>query len=348
MKKLNIFALGFTYAGCYLGAGYVSGQELWQFFGSYGIMGFAGLLLTIVLQFLFGIILIRIVKQTNIFEFDKIVVKGNNRYLRNIVTFVTYFFMFGIFIIMSAGAGALLERTFNIPLFLGCGLFCIIVSFVAFKGYNGLVSAFSGVVSVLVCGTVIVGIISLCKYGLPEVVSESVIKNSLLGNWFFSSLTYFSYNFLGSICIIVPLCNRIEEKDVIKGIGFGSVVLLVIALSIIIPIFSVDFVVYGELPMLELAYIINPVTGFVYAMLLLCGMFVASLGSIVSITEYFNNKYNFEIKKWFNPVLCGVAWMCSFAGFSKLIGTVYPLSGYFGFLVIVGIIYHYITLKKRM
>ena len=35
-RKESALRLGFTFAGCYLGAGYVSGQELWQFFGCFG------------------------------------------------------------------------------------------------------------------------------------------------------------------------------------------------------------------------------------------------------------------------------------------------------------------------
>ena len=34
MKPLNPLRLGMTFAGCFLGAGYVSGQELLQFLAS--------------------------------------------------------------------------------------------------------------------------------------------------------------------------------------------------------------------------------------------------------------------------------------------------------------------------
>ena len=46
-RKESALRLGFTFAGCYLGAGYVSGQELWQFFGCFGWQGIAGLLLAV-------------------------------------------------------------------------------------------------------------------------------------------------------------------------------------------------------------------------------------------------------------------------------------------------------------
>ena len=37
MKTISPLRLGLTFAGSFLGAGYVSGQEIWQFFGRFGI-----------------------------------------------------------------------------------------------------------------------------------------------------------------------------------------------------------------------------------------------------------------------------------------------------------------------
>ena len=39
--RVSAAGLGFTFAGCFLGAGYVSGRELWEFFGRFGVWGFA-------------------------------------------------------------------------------------------------------------------------------------------------------------------------------------------------------------------------------------------------------------------------------------------------------------------
>ena len=39
MKEIKIIPLATAYAGCFLGAGFVSGQELWQFFGEFGVKG---------------------------------------------------------------------------------------------------------------------------------------------------------------------------------------------------------------------------------------------------------------------------------------------------------------------
>ena len=41
-QKIGTLRLALTFAGCFLGAGYVSGQELWQYFGAFGARGLLG------------------------------------------------------------------------------------------------------------------------------------------------------------------------------------------------------------------------------------------------------------------------------------------------------------------
>ena len=106
MKKIGSFNLGLAFAGCFLGAGYVSGQELWQFFGSFGAKGVAGLLVAVALLFFTGIIMILLGRLTKLSEIDKIVVRRDWPLLRGAVTVLELLFLFGVGTIMSAGVGA--------------------------------------------------------------------------------------------------------------------------------------------------------------------------------------------------------------------------------------------------
>ena len=44
-QKIGTLRLALTFAGCFLGAGYVSGQELWQYFGAFGARGLLGVVM---------------------------------------------------------------------------------------------------------------------------------------------------------------------------------------------------------------------------------------------------------------------------------------------------------------
>ena len=74
MKKVGIWAISFTYVGIFLGAGFVSGPELWQFFGAFGNLGYVGFLVAALLFTLFGVILMRLCQMTGYEELDRLLV----------------------------------------------------------------------------------------------------------------------------------------------------------------------------------------------------------------------------------------------------------------------------------
>ena len=104
MKQIKTFSLAFTYVGCFLGAGFISGQELWQFFGCFGWQGIAGLLLAVALSFFFGVLLLRLVQRTGCDQTDALVIRRPIPLLRDAVGLLQLFFLFGILVIMAAGA----------------------------------------------------------------------------------------------------------------------------------------------------------------------------------------------------------------------------------------------------
>lgn len=347
MKKISTLSLGFTYAGCFLGAGFVSGQEIWQFFGAFGLMGIFGIIITFLLHFLFGVILIKLIHNTGITEMDRIVVWKDIPRIRALVGAVTTFFMFSILVIMSAGAGALLNRMFGLPQFVGCGIFCLVVAIASMKGVDGMVSALSVLVPFMIIGAVIIGIISVYNGGLCLKLN-SVNENALLQNWVISAFTYASHNLFCTIGILAPMAFMIDKDKVLPGIGLGSIMMLLIAVCVLFGIFANIGVSQSELPMLELAYNVNSVLGVIYAVLLLFGMFGTSLSSIVGVVEYGEQKSGWFLKhkRVMIIILSLTGWICSLFGFGDLIGIVYPISGYFGFAVILAVIIHYCISKN--
>lgn len=82
MNEMKTLPLAFTYVGVFLGAGFVSGPELWQFFGAFGNWGYVGFLLAAVLFTLFGILLVRLTQVAHTDEMDRLLVPWNIPWLR--------------------------------------------------------------------------------------------------------------------------------------------------------------------------------------------------------------------------------------------------------------------------
>lgn len=347
--KITALSLGMTYAGCFFGAGYVSGKELYEFFGSFGVSGYWGILLSISLFFVFGILLIRNVLLSKKSSFDNVIIINEWRLPKILLGIMTVFMMFGIFVVMTAGAGALLFKVFGIPHYIGCLIFVILVSVTSLFGINGAVKVFSAVVPVLVITTLIICITSLCRYGY-DIDIPVTNQNKLLGNWFFSALTYVSYNMVTLIGTMIPVASHIKKKiTVITGIGIGCIAALSIALGILMSVTSVYGAADAELPMLEIAYRIGDLCGIIYAILLLIAMFGTSLSGIVAINEYLKSKtHNSKNISYISTIIIAIlAFICSLRGFGNLVNTVYPIFGYIGFVILLIIILNNLILKQN-
>ena len=95
MNEMKTLPLAFTYVGVFLGAGFVSGPELWQFFGAFGNWGYVGFLLAAVLFTLFGILLVRLTQVAHTDEMDRLLVPWNIPWLRAASGIVAAGLLFG-------------------------------------------------------------------------------------------------------------------------------------------------------------------------------------------------------------------------------------------------------------
>ena len=195
MKKLNVFRLGLLFAGCFLGAGYVSGQELRQYFVVYGAKGYLGLLAAVAILYIFGVLCLRMAQRTGLTGADELVVPWRAPWLHALVMVLESLFLFALVTIMCAGVGALLEQVFAIPHWLGSLLFAALVLACALAGLQSVVSAFSVSVPLLVLATLAFGAAAVVRNGgLPALPAAETGGNALLGGWFPSAVNYACYN----------------------------------------------------------------------------------------------------------------------------------------------------------
>ena len=351
MKKIGFAQLGLAFAGSFLGAGYVSGQELWQFFGSFGVKGVFGLCLAMLLLFGVGIVMVRLNQLTGIDDADRLVVRRDMPALRAAVVALESLFLFGVVVIMTAGVGALLNQLFGLPLWVGTLIFTAVVSALSLAGLSGMVSAFSLTVPVLAGVTLLFGIISVSKGGfcLPQPVENGA--NPLMGSWIVAAISFACYNVFGGIAIVAPLGGHVKSKgSTYGGILFGVTVLFIIAGSVLISLGAFPHVTEAELPMLALASEYSGALGCVYGLLLLLAMFGTALSSLVAFTNLVCLKSKkIEKRRVHFVTVCAVLAFCgSLFGFGDLISVIYPIFGYLSSVFIVLMIIHYIKVRKKV
>ena len=349
MKKLSPIQLALSFAGFFLGAGYVSGQELWQFFGQFGYKGIAGLGIALLFLMCMGLVIIGLSQKTGLREPDKLIVRKDIPALRFLVSALEYILLFGVITIMVAGVGALMNTLFSIPSYIGSLVFVIIVTLISFSGFTGMVSAFSFTVPVLCVFTVTFCVLSISENGLT-LATDSAGGSVLLNSWLVSALSFGFYNIFGTIAMLAPLseCTK-SPRSGILGTVLGTVLLFIIAASVLITLGSSPAYAEEELPMLSYSLDKSFTFGLIYALLLLFAMFGTALSSFVGLVNMAKVK-SAAIEKHGRlfSVLCAVAAFCgSLFGFGDLIGIIYPVCGYLSSVFIIMMVVHYFRVMKK-
>ena len=350
MKQLKPWQLAFSFIGCFLGAGFVSGQELWQFFGSFGVNGLFGAALASVLLCFFAAILMIIARRTGISDMEKVVFWREAPVFQNVLAVVEIIFMFSIYIVMIAGAGSLAEQLTGLkwikPVF--SAFFCAALTAVSLGGINGLVGIFSKIMPILTFMAIAISAAAVFRSdGLNFDIASN--DNPLMVNWGIAAFTYLSYNFLCAIGVIAPMGNMLKNvRGIVIGSVIGCVVLFAISAAILAAVATMPETALTELPMIAVCADMHPILEYTYALLLFCAMFGASMSVFVPIPDFFCRFEKIKQHRLrFACLLSFIAWLCSNLGFSKLIGTVYPVFGYIGAAALVLLVIHFFKTCKN-
>ena len=233
--QLSAPRIGLTFAGSILGAGYLSGQELMQFFGAFGQKGLLGLFLAMALLAVLTGMAMLLAKRTGLVELDRIIIPWEKPVLRRGVALLEIVFLLATVVIMYAGVGALLEQLLGLPVWVGSLLMCVLATGTAMYGLDGTIRFFSLLVPPTVVITVLFGILAIITMGVP-VIPEPEADNPLLGSFLPSAISFTSYNFFGIIGLLAPVGTLSRSnKTPFRGAVVGAALLTVIAVSILGP-----------------------------------------------------------------------------------------------------------------
>ena len=350
MKHLNVWTYGIFFAGCYLGAGFVSGNELTQFFGNFGLNGFFGLLIILVGFSAIGTVAAHFAKATGITEVDRLALGEGARALRALIGGMQIALMFAILTIVHAGIGALLYSLFSIPVWLGSLIFAAIILPVAILGISGVARVLSISVPLLTATVVLLAAFLLPRWiasGFPMPHGDA--DNPLLPTFWIAAITYISFNMGGNITVVLASTPNVRRERILPGTAFGSLLLCVVASTIMIVLSLYPASMADELPMLSAAREVHPILGYGYGLLLFLAMSGSGLSKCFGISHYFACKWKTADRhpRIFMISLVALAYLCSLVGFGDLVGTVYPIFGYLSILLLIAMLWRACVYFKK-
>ncbi len=351
-KPIFALRLGVAYLGCCIGAGYLSGQELFQFFSSHGAWGFVALAVATLCMFLAGWVILSLCVATGETRMDRIVVWFDCKPLRAAVAVFEVVFLFVIYTLCVAAFGSLLAQIAGLAPLAGGIIFCALTTTLSLFGVRGLLQFFSYVIPTLVLVTVLIALLSICTAnGIDFPITE--VGGLMSGSWLFDGVTYAVFCLFCALPVLVPLGSSVAcAKTARRGALIGALLIGTLACIIILAIGTDPAVASTALPMLELAFAKSRLAGIVYAALLVLGIFSAGLSSQSAMNEYLMQRFTTK-KRFLIPISAAttaVALLLGLCGFKDLIGILYPVLGYIGFLPLALLFVHALVFyrKRRM
>ena len=357
MKQCTARQLATVYAGCFLGAGYVSGQELWQFFGVFGMDGVRGLLLSGVLQGLLCLVFVSLSRRRETLGVETLgveeaVVRWERRGWRTAVGTVQLILPVGTAVVMSAGVGALTDQQLGGGGRAASALFVLAVGLTAMRGTEGLFRVFTRVVPLLTAAAMAIALWTAVRCGdtLSSLPPATGRGSPILPHWTLSAASFVACNLFGSLAVLLPLSPLIPDlRTARRGAVAGAALVMLVACAILFCLLAVPESVTCELPMLYLAGVLHPAAGRAFALLLLVAMFGAGLTGTVAAEAYLSGKYAFCARH--RAAVIAACSALSFGGglfgFGDLIGWIYPIFGYVGIASLMLTVAHERHLRCR-
>lgn len=337
-----------AFIGIFVGAGFASGQEIMQYFTSFGLWGIAGAFVATLLFGFVGMVLMELGSYYNAESHEDVLEKITHPVLYRIIDIILIFTVFTVGVVMLAGAGSNLNQQFGLPIWIGSALAGILIILIGMMGTDKIVSILSYITPFLIVIVLIISGITLffADFSFQELDPIARDLTSPISNWFLSGLNYASFNITFGASMVFVMAGQEKQKNakisgLIGGIGIGILILL----NNLTLFATVENVSQYSLPMLALAEYIHPILGFLMAIIL----FVLIWGTGISMFYSFTTRFSESGSKKFMIILTLavlVGYGLSFFGFTSLVSAVYPIIGYAGFLLIFALTVGWFRMKK--
>lgn len=339
-----------AYIGLIVGAGFASGQEILQFFTSFGIASIFGSIIAALFFAFLGMQITQLGSELQTLSHKHVIYHICGRHVGLIVDFLVTFFLFGVAVVMIAGSGSIFQQQFGISPIVGSVIMTILAIITLCLNIRKVIYVISSVTPFLL---ILIFIIT----GYSIVVSDNhfatmnevaVQQASAAPHWLLGALLYVSYNIAAGVAMLSVIGGTVDDRKTagrggfLGGLGLGLLILL-INLGMF---FNIDKIQGIDMPTLFIATEISPILGMLMAVALLGMIFNTTVGMLYAFTARFIAPETGSFKVGV-VTIATLAFAASFVGFITLVGTVYPITGYLGFVLIFAVIISWIRNQKQ-
>ena len=331
-----MFKIIFALIGTFVGAGFASGKEVFNFFTIYSFNGFISIFVFSFLLFLLINKCLNIKINLQINNYNEFILYLEKKYkFFNYIFFliIINIFLASSFYIMIAGLSSLFHYQFNIAKLITISWCIIICFFILYKKNINFIY----VINSILMPILILFIISLCLFN-TNLNNINLNEKNISWNIFtaiFMGLLYFSYNSLLLIPIIFDLKINGKNNNFKLSLIFSLIILLLTFLINLLLLSFYNLIYDLELPILFISNSSIKLFYYLYFFIFLSAIFTTMISSGYSfVNNFYKNNYKIKILVFllFSFIFC-------LFSFSDLINFFYPIFGLIGLVQIFLILF---------
>lgn len=319
--KASLWGVALTYVGAVIGAGFASGQEIYQFFARFGIAGIMGIAVAGLMFGILGYLALERGRQENVGSFGALLGSLYPRWVVRVAEGITTAFLVIGLGVVSAGGGAAVHQLIHIPLLLGGAVTIVAILLVTMRGTASVVRANSILVPYLI---VLVVLVAAMSWSHPASRPASGGPG-----WLLAAFLYLSYNIFTGIMVLLGLGRELtSRRQSVAAAALGAVVLSALAYLEHHALTTMSHL--GALPMVDIAAHLHAVWGVLFGVSLWIALFTTGVAEAYALREQYGNRI-----LW----LCSATVLFGMLGFENLVALLYPLMGIVAVMLWAPLIY---------
>lgn len=349
MKKTLKVAMALV--GLTVGAGFASGQEVIQYFLSFGYWGIAGAAVAGITIAVFSGWVYQLGSYYLAEDHSAVFKSVSRPFLAKYMDITTMFTLFCIGFVMVAGAGSNMEQQFGFPTWVGSAIMVVLLVLSGFLDIDKLTNVISLITPLLIICILGAFVITLVNMPdnlgeLNELAQTNQHASGTFGNWLVTALNYATLVMIMDCSMMLVFAgSHMNPAQTGKGGLLGGIMFAVLLMILVfILFFNMEHILDSDLPLLKVFDTMHPAVGTVVSIVIYLMIYNTAVGLFYALGRRLSHDKPSKFRPYYFIVVA-VGFALSFIGFADLVGWVYPVLGYLG--LILGIIMGVVWFRDR-
>lgn len=333
----KVILLSGALSAYWIGSGFSTGQEILQFFSSSGSKGLLASMVFLVIMSLLTYLLFSVGQKQKFANPYDVFEYYCGKVVGQVYIWYSVALIYGIMVVMLAGAGATINQYFQVPTYAGIWFIGLLALGTTLLGVEKLINIIGTIGPIKIIFMVIVGCAGLYTLSQqPGLLAEADNMMPTLGfkfassNWAWSGALYAFLALIVSIPFQVACgasAGSMKEARMSALIGCAGFTVAIVML-VVAELVYYKLIVGAQVPTLAITNYISPVLGFIFTILIVLCIYSAVASFLLMTVRKFASDKTMK----FNIIATALTAIGILFGgilpFDKLVNILFPIAGY--------------------